>query len=141
LLPTPGHSPGHMCVLLRLDAGNVLFMGDTLYTLPHLATDQVRQMTIGGADTTHQIEAARRIQTLLASDPGTVPLFAHDNTRYQSDRVASAFAQGTPGEAELRQLRTHMETVLTPDWRLRPGHTPRFVAPASGAQVGRVEFR
>jgi glyoxylase-like metal-dependent hydrolase (beta-lactamase superfamily II) len=141
LLPTPGHSPGHMCVLLRLDAGNVLFMGDTLYTLPHLATDQVRQMTIGGADTTHQIEAARRIQHLLASGPATVPLFAHDNTRYQSDLVVSAFAHGTPGKEGLRELRRYMETVLTSDWRLRPGHTPRFMPPASGTDLGRVEFR
>ncbi|MEQ4720994.1 N-acyl homoserine lactonase family protein [Nonomuraea sp. B19D2] len=141
LLPTPGHSPGHMCVLLRLDAGSVLFLGDTLYTLPHLAVDQVRQMTIGGADTIHQIEAARRVQNLLASDPRTVPLFAHDNTRYHSDLVASAFAQGVLGEDGVRELRTHMEAVLTPDWRLRPGHTPRFVPPASGTRLGSVDFR
>ncbi|MFI9561480.1 N-acyl homoserine lactonase family protein [Nonomuraea endophytica] len=141
LLPIPGHSPGHMSVLLRLETGSVLFMGDTLYTLPHLATDQVRQTTIGGADTVHQMEAARRIQNLLAADPRTVPLFAHDNTRYQSELVAAAFAQGTPGEAGLRELRTHLESVLTPDWRLRPGHAPRFVPPASGTGVGQVEFR
>ncbi|MEU8246844.1 N-acyl homoserine lactonase family protein [Nonomuraea sp. NPDC048916] len=141
LLPTPGHSPGHMCVLLRLDAGSVLFMGDTLYTLPHLATGQVRQMTIGGTDTIHQIEAARRIQRLLASDPRVVPLFAHDNTRYQFDLVNSAFTNGAPGEAGMRELRRHMRTVLTPDGRLRPGHTPRFVAPASGTGLGTVEFR
>ncbi|MCG5214058.1 N-acyl homoserine lactonase family protein [Streptosporangium sp. KLBMP 9127] len=141
LLPTPGHSPGHMCVLLRMDACSVLFMGDTLYTLPHLATGQVRQTTIGGADTIHQIEAAQRIQNLLASDPGTVPLFAHDNTRYQYDRVASAFAHGTPGKEGLRELRRHMQAVLTPDWRLRPGHIPHFVPPASGTGSGRVEFR
>ncbi|MEU4575162.1 N-acyl homoserine lactonase family protein [Nonomuraea sp. NPDC023979] len=141
LLPTPGHSPGHMCVLLRLDSGSVLFMGDTLYTLPHLATDQVRQMTIGGVDTTRQLEAARRIQSLLAADPATVPLFAHDNTRYQSGLVASAFAHGTPGEEGVRELRRYMESVLTPGWRLRPGHTPHFVPPPSGADLGRVEFR
>jgi glyoxylase-like metal-dependent hydrolase (beta-lactamase superfamily II) len=141
LLPTPGHSPGHMCVLLRMDADSVLFMGDTLYTLPHLAVDQVRQMTLGGADTIHQIEAARRIQNLLAADPRTVPLFAHDNTRYQFDRVASAFTQGLLGEDGVRELRTQLQDVLTPDWRLRPGHSPRFIAPASGAGLGRVEFR
>ncbi|MDF5758841.1 N-acyl homoserine lactonase family protein [Spongiactinospora sp. TRM90649] len=142
LLPAPGHSPGHMCVLLRLDGGgSALFLGDTLYTLPHLATDQVRQMTIGGADTVHQIEAARRVQRLLAADPGLVPLFAHDNTRYQSDLVTAAFTDGSPGEAGLRELRRHMEAVLTPGWRLRPGHTPHFVPPASGTGPGRVEFR
>lgn len=120
LLPTPGHSPGHMCVLLRMDDGDVLFMGDTLYTLPHLAVDDVRQMTIGGAATVEQVEAARRIQHLLAAAPGTVPLFAHDNTRYQFDLVESAFAQGRPDAAGFRRLREHMDTVLTPDWRLRP---------------------
>ncbi len=123
-----------MCVLLRMGAGSVLFMGDTLYTLPHLAVDQVRQMTIGGADTVHQIEAARRIQNLLAADPGIVPLFAHDNTPYQA-------GLGPLGEKELQALRTRMEAVLTPVWRLRPGHAPRFAPPASGAGPGRVEFR
>lgn len=139
LLPTPGHSPGHMCVLLRMDAGNVLFIGDTLYTVPHLAVDQVRQMTIGGVDTVHQVEAARRIQSLLAAEPDTVPLFAHDNTRYQHDLVASVFSGRRPGAAGFRRLRQHLATVLTPDWRLRPGHTPSFVAADEGP--GRVEFR
>jgi glyoxylase-like metal-dependent hydrolase (beta-lactamase superfamily II) len=139
LLPTPGHSPGHMCVLLRMDGGSVLFMGDTLYTLPHLAVDQVRQMTIGGADTLHQVEAARHIQELLTSAPSTVPLFAHDNTRYQFDLVESAFSQGRPDAAGVGMLRQYMATVLTPDWRLRPGHTPHFVA--SDTKAGRVEFR
>jgi glyoxylase-like metal-dependent hydrolase (beta-lactamase superfamily II) len=120
LLPTPGHSPGHMCVLVRMDHGSVLFMGDTLYTLPHLAVDDVRQMTIGGTATDDQVEAARRIQHLLAAEPGTVPLFAHDNTPYQSDLVGSVFAQGRPDAAGFRRLREHMNTVLTPDWRLRP---------------------
>ncbi|WP_188197772.1 N-acyl homoserine lactonase family protein [Nonomuraea sp. SYSU D8015] len=140
LLPTPGHSPGHMCVLLRMDDGAALFMGDTLYTLPHLAVDQVRQMTIGGADTELQLQAARRIQSLLASAQDTVPLFAHDNTPYRS-AVASVFSNGRPRAAEFRTLRRHLDTVLTPDWRLRPGHTPRFVPPSSGAGIGEVDFR
>jgi glyoxylase-like metal-dependent hydrolase (beta-lactamase superfamily II) len=135
LLPTPGHSPGHMCVLLRMDDGNALFMGDTLYTLPHLAVDQVRQMTIGGADTVNQLDAARRIQRLLTEAPGTVPLFAHDNTPYQFELVESEFAHGRPDTAGFRRLRQHMDTVLTPDWRLRSGHGPHL------AEAGRVEFR
>lgn len=135
LLPTPGHSPGHMCVLLRMDDGSVLFTGDTLYTLPHLAVDQVRQMTIGGADTVNQLDAARRIQDLLTEHPDTVPLFAHDNTPYQFELVESVFSRGKPGTTGTRRLRQHMSTVLTPDWRLRPGHTPHF------AGEGRVEFR
>ena len=77
-------------------------------------------MTIGGQATVDHVEAARWIQDLLASNPGTVPLFAHDNTPYQSDLVGSAFAQGRPDAAGFRRLREHMNTVLTPDWRLRP---------------------
>ncbi|MEU4702489.1 N-acyl homoserine lactonase family protein [Nonomuraea dietziae] len=140
LLPTPGHSPGHMCVLVRMDGASALFMGDTLYTLPHLAVDEVRQMTIGGADTARQVEAARRVQRLLASATDTVPLFAHDNTRYRH-AVASAFSQGRPDAAGLLALRRHMDTVLTPDWRLRPGQAPHFVPSSSGAGVGEVAFR
>lgn len=136
LLPTPGHSPGHMCALLRMDDGDVLFMGDTLYTLPHLAIDEVRQMTIGGADTVDQLGAARHIQDLLTSAADTVPLFAHDNTPYQFNLVESEFSYGRPDPAAFRRLREHMDTVLTPDWRLRPGHTPQFVP-----ESGRVEFR
>jgi hypothetical protein len=119
-----------------MDDGNALFMGDTLYTLPHLAVDQVRQMTLGGADTERQLEAARRIQNLLTSAPSTVPLFAHDNTPYQFDVVESVLSQGMPGAEGIRRLRRHMDTVLTPDWYLRPGHMPRFVP-----EPARVEFR
>lgn len=117
LLPTPGHSPGHQCVLLRMDDGSVLFMGDTLYTLRHLAVDEVRQLTLGGADTANQLDAARRVQDLLA-DPTVAPLFAHETTPYRSV-VDEVFATGRPDPAGFAALRRHLDGVLTPDWRLR----------------------
>lgn len=33
LVPTPGHTPGHQSVLLRLDGGNVILMADAHYLL------------------------------------------------------------------------------------------------------------
>ncbi|MFC5814186.1 N-acyl homoserine lactonase family protein [Nonomuraea harbinensis] len=138
LLPTPGHSPGHLCVALRMDGGTALFLGDTLYTLPHLAVGQVRQMTVGGQATADQLEAAERVRRTLAADPAMAPLFAHDNTAYQTEAVATAFREGLPEADGFRRLRDHLGGVLTADWRLRPGHAPAF---APGEGVGRVEFR
>jgi glyoxylase-like metal-dependent hydrolase (beta-lactamase superfamily II) len=31
LLPTPGHGPGHQCVLVRMDGYELLITGDILY--------------------------------------------------------------------------------------------------------------
>lgn len=44
LLPTPGHSPGHTSVLLGMGGHEALFVGDTAYTLRHLAVEEVRQI-------------------------------------------------------------------------------------------------
>ncbi|GII94362.1 N-acyl homoserine lactonase family protein [Sinosporangium siamense] len=141
LLPTPGHSPGHLCVALRMDGGSALFIGDTLYTLPHLASGQVRQMTIGGEDTARQLDAARRIQAHLRAEPAAAPLFAHDNTPYQAGVVSSVLSSGLPGADGFQRMRRHMDTVLTPSYELRPGHAPSYIPAAAGAGAGRVEFR
>lgn len=39
LLATPGHTPGHMSVLLRLKSGEMLLTGDAIYTLESLTHD------------------------------------------------------------------------------------------------------
>ena len=38
LLPIPGHTPGHSCVVVHLGDHGLLIAGDCLYTLRHLAT-------------------------------------------------------------------------------------------------------
>lgn len=74
LLPTPGHTPGHASVAVRLDGGLVLLAGDTTYTQQLLLDDAADGVTQDPA-------TARRtlglIRALAASEP-LVYLPSHD---------------------------------------------------------------
>lgn len=140
LLPTPGHSPGHTSVLLRMDDHNMLFVGDHAYTLRHLAVEEVRQMTIGGEETEKQVEGIRRVRELSEELPNTVMLHAHDHTGYQSDLIEPFLADGDLSAGERREIEDYEAGVFTDDWSLLPGNAPRFV-PANDESTGRVVFR
>ncbi|MGH3090454.1 MAG: MBL fold metallo-hydrolase, partial [Rubrobacteraceae bacterium] len=141
LLPTPGHSPGHTSVLLRMDGHDLLFVGDHAYTLRHLAVEEVRQMTIGGEETEKQVEGIRRVRELSEELPNTVVLHAHDHTDYQFDLIEPSLADGGLSAEERREIEAYEADVFTDDWGLRPGNSPRFV-PAEGEEsTGRVAFR
>jgi len=74
LVPTPGHSPGHLSVLLEEGETTIMFAGDTSYTEDHL----VRMVADGiGADLEAEIETHRRILAYTAQRP-TVYLPSHD---------------------------------------------------------------
>jgi glyoxylase-like metal-dependent hydrolase (beta-lactamase superfamily II) len=75
LLPTPGHTPGSMSLLLR-SAGlpNILFVGDLSYDAELLAADRVP----GVGDRAGLHESTARVNELIARLPGTVVLAAHD---------------------------------------------------------------
>ena len=74
LLPTPGHTPGHASVAVRLDQGLVLIAGDTSYSQQLLldgATDGVTQ------DPATSLRTIGLIRELGASEP-LVYLPSHD---------------------------------------------------------------
>jgi N-acyl homoserine lactone hydrolase len=74
LLPTPGHTPGHASVAVRLDGGLVLIAGDTSYTQQLLldgAADGVTQ------DPATSLRTIALIRELAASEP-LVYLPSHD---------------------------------------------------------------
>lgn len=141
LLPTPGHSPGHASILLDAGDHDILFVGDNAYTLRHLAAAEVRQMTIGGAATESQVDAIRRTQRLLGDPPGTVTLYAHDHTRYQSGLVEPFLADGVLSAEERRRIEGYERSVFARDWGLRPGNAPHFSPPKGGEGTGSVAFR
>jgi glyoxylase-like metal-dependent hydrolase (beta-lactamase superfamily II) len=141
LLPTPGHSPGHTSVLLRMDGYHVLFVGDHAYTLRHLAVEEVRQMTIGGTATERQVEGIRRVRKLLEELPNTVMLHAHDHSDYQSDLIEPFLADGDLSTEERREIGAYESGVFTGGWRLRPSNEPSFVPPGGEGRTGEVEFR
>ncbi|MFG3554273.1 N-acyl homoserine lactonase family protein [Micromonospora sp. NPDC047557] len=75
LLPTPGHTPGSMSLLLR-SAGlpPMLFVGDVTYDVRRLAADRIPG--VGDAAGLH--ETTRRVNALAARYPSMPILAAHD---------------------------------------------------------------
>ena len=74
LVPTPGHSPGHLSVLLEEGETTIMFAGDTSYTEDHL----VRMVADGiGTDLEAEIETHRKILAHAAQRP-TIYLPSHD---------------------------------------------------------------
>lgn len=75
LLPTPGHTPGSMSLLLKSDGmPGMLFVGDLTYDAKLLATNRVPG--VGHRAGLH--ETTRRVNQLAARFPGMPILAAHD---------------------------------------------------------------
>lgn len=75
LLPTPGHTPGSLSLLLRDEAHPpMLFVGDLTYDATLLAADRVPG--VGKAPQLHHTTA--RVNALIARYPGLKVLAAHD---------------------------------------------------------------
>lgn len=141
LLPTPGHSPGHSAVLLQTAEYDLLFMGDTPYTLNHMSIEEVRQMTLGGIDEENQLEATRNLQKLVDAEPDTVMLFAHDYSDYQSDYIESFLKDGRFSEEELKNIRDYRSKLLDDNWKLKPGNMPYYIPALDDQETGSVDFK
>jgi glyoxylase-like metal-dependent hydrolase (beta-lactamase superfamily II) len=74
LLPTPGHSPGHLSVLVRRDADRVLLTGDAVYSERQLQAGAIDGIAI---DTRAAHDSVRRLRELTAQAP-TVVAPSHD---------------------------------------------------------------
>ena len=139
LLPTPGHTPGHLAVLIRLDGYQVLCTGDTVYTLRHLAVDEVRPISVSAKDWETQKESIGRLVRLRRELPELIIAPAHDHTAYASRYLGPFLANGGLSGEERRAIREYEGVVLRGEHGLAPGAAPRYVPPAPGERVGRVE--
>lgn len=74
LVPTPGHSPGHLSVLLKEGDTTIMFAGDTSYT-ESLLVDMIADGV--GTDIEAEIETHQKILAYAAENP-TVYLPSHD---------------------------------------------------------------
>jgi N-acyl homoserine lactone hydrolase len=88
LLPTPGHTPGSMSMLLRSEGlPSMLFVGDVTYDAELLAADRVP----GVGDRAGLHETTRRINQLAARFPELAILAAHDPAA--ASRLESALSK------------------------------------------------
>ena len=139
LLPTPGHDPGHQCVLVRMDGYEVLITGDIMYTLRHLAVDDVRAVMFGGKLLEQQqVDSIRRIQRLRQTLPNMVLVPGHDHTDYQYQHLEPFLADGEISPEEMTRIKTYEANLFDVSGRLQPGSMPHFIPPAQGEQAGKA---
>jgi glyoxylase-like metal-dependent hydrolase (beta-lactamase superfamily II) len=115
---------------VRLNGYQVLCTGDTIYTLRHLAVDQVRPVAVSRKAWARQADSIRRIQRLRQVLPDTVIAPAHDHTRYASAFLEPFLADGGLSVDEREAIRAYERRVFTSEWEL----APRRPAPVRAAQ-------
>ena len=75
LISTPGHTPGHLSVLVAADEGPVLLLGDAVYTLRSLREDILPLIT---ADDDAARESMRSLRAYAEAQPETTLIPTHD---------------------------------------------------------------
>src|SRR5581483_9270587 len=138
LLPTPGHTPGHLCVVVEMDGYRLLVTGDCLYTLRHLATDQVRAVRFSKEMGDDQTESIRKIVALRRLLPGLHLLVGHDHTEYQRELLVPFLTKGWLSDADRRALSRYESSVFASDGSLRPDALPQFRRDAADSVTGTV---
>lgn len=137
LLPTPGHSPGHLCVLVQLDGYQLLITGDCLYTLRHLANDEVQAFG-AGQWVSKQNASISRISELKRALPDLVVVPGHDHTAYQFEHLEPGLAKGYLTPEERADIRQYESGVFTPEGRLRPKRMPQYIPGGPPEHIGNV---
>jgi glyoxylase-like metal-dependent hydrolase (beta-lactamase superfamily II) len=138
LLPTPGHTPGHLSVLLEMGTYQLLVTGDCLYTLRHLATRQVQAVRMSKKMGNDQIESINKIGELKRLVPGIYLVPGHDHTEYQWQHLVPYLSKGWLTEDEQRSLANYESKLFDSSWALRPEDLPKFVLGGNVRGVGAV---
>ncbi len=138
LVPTPGHTPGHLCALIEMGDYRLLVTGDCLYTLRHLATAQVQAFRLSKEAGDQQVESIRRIAELRRLLPGLHLLVTHDHTDYQWKFLSPLLAKGGLSAEDRRAMADYEAKVFGPDGSLSVTGLPRFLPGAAGQPVGGV---
>jgi glyoxylase-like metal-dependent hydrolase (beta-lactamase superfamily II) len=137
LLPTPGHSMGHVVALVQLEDGPALVTGDALYSLRHLDPEGVASFNYFGPQglATYQ-DSVRRIAALAAARTDLVLVVPHDPFAYGLVHARRALADGRLSSDERALLRREQAKLFDADGRLLPEARPRWDAEAERVVVG-----
>jgi N-acyl homoserine lactone hydrolase len=92
LISTPGHTPGHMSVLLRVAGGRqVLIVGDAAYTLRSVHTQSLPLLT--ASDELYKT-SLRALKTFVEHEPDAILVPSHDPTAWHELRDVNQSAEG-----------------------------------------------
>jgi glyoxylase-like metal-dependent hydrolase (beta-lactamase superfamily II) len=91
LIATPGHTAGHMSVLLRLAGGEqVLLVGDAAYTLRNIREGILPLLT---DDDEAALASMRQIRLFAEAAPDAILVPSHDPTAWHALRRVTASAE------------------------------------------------
>jgi glyoxylase-like metal-dependent hydrolase (beta-lactamase superfamily II) len=138
LLPTPGHTPGHLSVIINMEGYQLLITGDCLYTLRHLASKQVQAVRFSKKMGDEQVDSIERIAGLKRLLPGLLLLPGHDHTDYQWKHLVPYLSKGRLTEDERYALLEYESGMFNSDRTLRPDTLPHFQPDKNGGSVGTV---
>jgi N-acyl homoserine lactone hydrolase len=97
LISTPGHTPGHISVLLRVTGGRqVLVVGDAAYTLRSISEERLPFITV---DDDLYLRSLREIKAFSEQEPEAILVPTHDPSAWNELRHVTASAKSTPDAA------------------------------------------
>lgn len=138
-LPTPGHSSGHSSIFIKFGDYQVLLGGDSLYTLRHLAVDQVRSVIIDSKLTENYIRSIRLTQDLQKALPNLVIIPGHDPTEYHEKYLKPFFKDGLLSTEELAEIKKYEKQLFERGFHLAEESMPKFLPAPGGGYVGSVK--
>ena len=138
LLPTPGHTSGHTSVFLQFGDYQILLCGDCLYTLRHLAVDQVRSVIINSEMTENYIRSIRLTQELQEALPNLVIIPGHDPTEYHEKYLKQFFKDGILSAEELAVVNKYEKQLFESGFHLAKKSMPQFMPVPNNGYVGTV---
>ena len=87
LISTPGHTAGHMSVLVRVPGGHeVLVVGDAVYTLRSIREEILPLLTVNDAD---YLRSLRELKAFSEQEPEATLVPSHDPTAWHALRGVS----------------------------------------------------
>lgn len=138
VLPTPGHSAGHVSVLIRMDGCQLLCVGDTLYTLRHLDLEHVRPIALGKKVWQQQANSINNIIELRKKLPHIIIASGHDHTAYARLYLEPFLADGVISLQELHAIELYEQRLFNNNGQLPSSAIPHYVPPKVGSVVGTV---
>jgi N-acyl homoserine lactone hydrolase len=97
LISTPGHTPGHMSVLVRVPGDrDVLVVGDAVYTLRSIREEILPLLTVNDA---LYLRSLRELKVFSEQEPDATLVPSHDPTAWHALRDVSASAENALAEA------------------------------------------
>jgi glyoxylase-like metal-dependent hydrolase (beta-lactamase superfamily II) len=85
MLLTPGHTPGHQSMLVRLQGGSWLFTWDAVYTEEHWRTGKLGAV----ADVAPARESIARLREIAAHENARI-IFGHDMAQWEALGMGAA---------------------------------------------------